>query len=256
MSGPRSVPTLLAMSLAGGASAACSLLHSVNYLSAGGPADSRAPTPAGSVNHSPLCEAPGWCSLPRTTLSTGGPPVGFSETCNDVASGLGAGVADVKRNRLVLWNAGSVHVSNEVYALSVAPPKLDVFVPPSASDAGCPPGDDKPAARVVRDGAVYIASSDEMFVFGGEPISPDVGGCGAQGGQTWFLDLETGAWKMRDDAAGAPKPQNGDTDSGAGNTADYDPVSRLVFLHDTNSLWSYDRSSDTYAKLREAPADY
>jgi hypothetical protein len=77
----------------------------------------------------------------------------------------------------------------------------------------------------------YISHADRMFVFGGSKSS-----CGFFSTGTWTLNLGTLEWHLMNPSG--TKPQGG-----PGQVSDYDPNSKLVFLHDyVSGLWYWTRS--------------
>jgi len=201
-------------------------------------------TPRSSANILP--EKPGWTSVPNSTLQRVCPPstVGyeFPGFCRYVISAWNSAIADTKRSRMVIWGGGHAdYFGNEVYAFDLnSLQMLRLNDPSPINNSGkCVEtlSDGGPNSRHTYDSLAYLGSADRMFAFGGSLNS-----CGFFSNATWTLDLQTLQWKNM-----APP---GDTPSALpGVVAEYDPNSRLVFLHDTVGFWQYDYDSNRYRKL-------
>jgi hypothetical protein len=143
---------------------------------------------------------------------------------------------------MVIWGGGHAdYFGNEVYAFDLnSLQMLRLNDPSPINNSGkCVEtlSDGGPNSRHTYDSLAYLGSADRMFAFGGSLNS-----CGFFSNATWTLDLQTLQWKNM-----APP---GDTPSALpGVVAEYDPNSRLVFLHDTVGFWQYDYDSNRYRKL-------
>jgi hypothetical protein len=84
-----------------------------------------------------------------------------------------------------------------------------------------------------------------MFVFGGS-VACYVGGAT---NDTWTFDFASMTWERRDPTNGGPPGAR------PGAVADYDPETRLVYLHDIYTLWSFDVDTNTYTLLRDHISD-
>ena len=196
----------------------------------------------------------GWISVPHSTLQGVCPPstagYEFPGHCRYVIAAWNSAIADTKRNRMIIWGGGHAdYFGNEVYAFDLNSLQMLRLNDPSPinSSGKCVEtlSDGTPNSRHTYDSLAYIASADRMFAFGGSLNS-----CGFFSSATWTLDLQTLQWKNM-----AP---SGDTPSALpGVVADYDPNSRLIFLHDTTAFWQYDYDGNRYRKLAtQEPIDY
>jgi hypothetical protein len=203
----------------------------------------------------------GWIELPNTKLQDVCPPntdvYDFHSNCHSLIDAWSGGVADAARNRLIIWGGGhNDYYGNEIYALDLNTNKLTRLNEPSPVN-GNPPfhspecvealSDGAPNSRHTYGGLAYIAHADRMFVFSGSL------GCagGGVGDDTWTLDLATLKWRRMDPTGNKnahPNPVYFDA------MADYDPVTKLVFIDDRGSaLWSYSYERNTYTPLVDTP---
>jgi len=169
----------------------------------------------------------------------------FQRFCKNVIGAWSGGVADTKRNRLIVWGGGhNDYYGNELYAFELETRKLIRLNNPSppAPGVGCPDAlsDGTPNTRHTYGGLAYIAHADRMFAFGGAPANRD--GCTSQ--STWTLDLNNLRWTRMDPAQGG-QPSGGLN----GSVAAYDPNTSLVILNTRDSLWSYNFATNTYVQL-------
>jgi Bacterial Ig domain len=202
----------------------------------------------------------GWFDMPNTQLQSVCPPVGDNQTsahasynfpfyCQYVVRDWSGGIADTKRNRLILWGGGhSAYYGNELYAFDLNTLRLTRLNDPSpiADGVSCPTtlSDGKPNARHTYAGLAYIAHADKMFVYSGGLANTD--GCNSN--DTWTLDMATLQWKRMDPTnGGTPFPQGL-----AGPSVAYDPVSKLVYVQDREAFWSYNYDTNTYTQLNSA----
>jgi hypothetical protein len=205
-----------------------------------------------------ISESPGWTDVPNATLQSVCPPntadYAFSNRCSGIVRAWSGGVADTKRNRLVVWGGGhNDYFGNELYAFDLATLKLSRLNDPSVPTPLCQGmyADGRPAARHTYGGIAYVEHLDKMFVFGGYTACPS----GGAQGDTWLLDFATLAsgggnpWTRQDPTHG------GKPDGSAGvSAAVYDPSTKLVFVVTTrDGLWSYNADSNTYRKLNNSP---
>jgi hypothetical protein len=188
----------------------------------------------------------GWYEIPNTQLAPHCPMVPGIEAntgCKAVVNAWNGGVADTKRNRLIIWGGGhSDYFGNEVYALDLNSMTISRLTEPSpvTNVRSCPEAydDGRPSARHTYSGLAYLAELDKMYVFGGSKSS-----CGYMSGGTWEFDLAKLEWKRMD-------PHGGDRPaSNAGAVADYDPNSGMVFLSDTANLFRYDPAKNVYTSV-------
>jgi hypothetical protein len=204
---------------------------------------------------SALCPQLGWCELPDTKLEAACPDAGRYpaiqgyEGCSGVINDWSGGMADTKRNRLLLWGGGHHgYFGNELYALElsrgvlvrlnepsdIAGVDLDECKPPERYQDG------KPSSRHTYDGLVYVAHADKLFTLAGAGLP-----CGYALRTTWTLDLAGLAWhEMKAD----PYP----TRASYGVVSDYDPVTKRVILDDGYNLWAYELEKDSYVLLNDS----
>ncbi len=230
----------------------------------------------------------GWHELANTTLqghcATPDSPdsITLVEGCKAVIRDWSGGIADTVRNRLIMWGGGhSGYGGNELYALDLnaQPPVIEQLNAPTVPGVGqcsnltqssscveeLPPanpygvcsegGGGYPNARHTYGGLTYDPDFDSMFAFGGSKA------CGPGNGtvQTWLLSLKTltsinpdgslpNPWQLMNKLPGQNLGLPGKGGTWAGDTADYDPNSKVVWLFDGNSLYSYDPGSNSYIK--------
>lgn len=201
----------------------------------------------------PVALSQGWTALPNTPLQNVCPPNNFNnlgynfhDNCPNVIAAWSGGIADMARNRLIVWGGGHHdYLGNEVYALTLNDQKLTrltnpgspIVTDPNAVDVEAL-GDGTPNSRHTYGGLAYIAHADRMYVFGGS-----LAGIGFPGDGTWTLNLDNLKWQRMDPVSGGTPAAN------VGAVADYDPNTQSVFLHDTASLWQYTFENNTYKNL-------
>jgi hypothetical protein len=205
-----------------------------------------------------ISEFLGWTDVPNTTLQSVCPPntpdYAFRNRCSGIVRAWGGGIADTKRNRLIVWGGGhNDYFGNELYAFDLTTLKLTRLNEPSAPTPLCQGiyADGRPAARHTYGGIAYVAHLDKMFVFSGYTACPS----GGAQGDTWLLDFSKLAagggnpWARQD-------PTNGGKPNGSAgvSSAVYDPNTKLVFVVNTrDGLWSYNADTNTYKKLNNSP---
>lgn len=204
--------------------------------------------------HASLRSAPGWYSVPDSKLQSVCPAdtkqYDFAGGCRYVIAAWNSGIADMKRERMLMWGGGhSDYAGNEMYAFDLKRLRMERLNDPSPINTSpkCLEtlSDGKPNARHTYGGLAYIAHADRLFSFGGS-----LNVCGNFSSATWTLDLETLQWKDMN-------PEGGRPGNHPGVIADYDPNSRSVFLHDTDDLWQYDYDKNRYKRLEGGGAlDY
>jgi hypothetical protein len=192
---------------------------------------------------------PGWTALPNTKLQSVCPS-GFSG-CANVINAWSGGIADTKRNRLIIWGGGhGDYFGNEVYALDLnaSPARLTRIIdpsPPNSTPATCPAAlsDGNPNSRHTYNGLAYMANIDKMFAFNGS-LACDPGKFAKD---TWTLDLATLTWTRKDPVSGNPQPT---TYYGSPvSFAAYDPNTGSVFLNNLGVLFKYDHAANRYTAL-------
>ncbi len=206
---------------------------------------------ARSERHVPGCTGPGWCQLSGTRLRDVCPGnESVYGDCRQIVDRHNSAVADLARNRLVIWGgawsgASSAYWGNELYALDLTTAKLARLNSPSPLDANHCVTDENPNTRDTFDTMAYMTKADRMFVFGGDQA------CAAGSAQeTWTLEMDTLEWHLMPPTGGPPEV------SGSRIVVDYDPVTGSVFLATSGGLWKYDYDLSTntgaYQKLGTA----
>jgi hypothetical protein len=199
----------------------------------------------------------GWFSIPNTDLKSKCPDVAqiqATEGCSAVLADWNSGLADTKRNRLVLWGSGhNGYFGNEMYALDLEKQSLERITEPSSGEAlanlkECPEAyaDGKPNARHTYNGLQYVAKQDLYFVFGAG-LSP----CGNFSNVVWLFDPAQMRW-MRKSPKNHPNPgQNGSIPMTA-----YDSAAGMLYEVEGNVgvFWRYDPSGDNWTNLGEVKA--
>ncbi len=189
----------------------------------------------------------GWYEIPNTQLAPlcpKEPAIEGNTGCRAVINAWNGGIADTKRNRLIIWGGGhSDYFGNEVYGLDLNTLTMSRMTDPSAvtNVMSCPEAysDGRPSARHTYNGLAYLAGLDVMFVYGGSKSI-----CGFMSGGTWIFDLTKMEWKSMD-------PHGGDNPINApGAVTDYDPNTGALYLSDTASLFRYDPNKNTYTRLK------
>jgi hypothetical protein len=200
----------------------------------------------------------GWQDLTNTKLKAACPPnlfnginYGFADHCGAVVTAWSSGVADTKRNRLIIWGGGHTdYYGNEVYALNLgaSPPTLTRLTDPSdftKNPAGCPDSntvDGTPVSRHTYGGIVYLPVQDRMFSFGGA-LAP----CGGPwSNRTYTLDLSQAVPKWQ-----AMDPINGYNIGYQQTTpvCGYDPNTQTVICNSTGVFFRYDPATNTNTLL-------
>jgi len=194
-----------------------------------------------------ISQRAGWSEIPNTQLGPhcpADPSIEGGSGCRAVVNAWNGGVADTKRNRLIVWGGGhGDYYGNEVYGLDLNNMKMSRLTEPSpvTNIVSCPEayGDGRPSSRHTYNGLAYLARQDKMFVFGGSKAN-----CGFMSGGTWTLDLARMEWRSMD-------PHRGDSPANhPGVIADYDPNTGMVFLSDTANFFRYDFTENTYTRLK------
>ncbi|MFZ0878149.1 MAG: kelch repeat-containing protein [Candidatus Acidiferrales bacterium] len=215
-----------------------------------------APRANSSSSRATIPAAIGWYDVPGTKLESVCPPDGFkgidypfASRCSGVIREWSSGIADTRRNRLILWGGGhNGYAGNELYAFELDTMQLRRLNDPSpiaACQQATPDG--RANTRHTYGGLAYIAHADRMFVFGGVPYCPPAGNSSSD---TWTLNLENLEWKRMD-------PVRGGGPSGYynGTVSAYDAASKLVFVQDRKTgFWSYDFDTNTYRYLNNHAA--
>ena len=231
--------------------------QSFRAFAAGGPSSGerqQSPDP-GTVGTATTSSVPvavseelGWHEIPDTQLAPqcpSNPEIQGNTGCASVVLAWNGGVADLKRNRLIVWGGGhSDYFGNEVYALDLVSSKLQRLTEPSpVSNVGsCPESypDGRPSARHTYNGLVYVPDQDAMFSFGGSRSI-----CGSMSDKIWKLSLDAMNWTLLE-------PHRGDKILNApGIASDYDPNTHAVFFSDTAGFFRYDPATNAVKKLAD-----
>ena len=191
-----------------------------------------------------LCPGAGWCQLSNTQLrdvcpaADKYPAIQANEGCSGVINDWNGGMADTKRNRLLIWGGGhGGYFGNEIYALDLNTLKMLRLNEPSNvsgydfKDCYAPDQypDGRPTSRHTYDALSYVAHTDQLWTFSGAKAP-----CGYSGRDTWTLNLASvettplgGAapWTLKKAAPAGPQGV-------PGVVSDYDPNSKLVILSD------------------------
>ena len=237
----------------GGLSASTSYSYNVSAFDAAGntsaqSAGASATTQAASGGGG-IPTALGWYQIPNTKMRPVCPPntaaYAFNDNCQNVVAAWSGGIADTKRNRLLVWGGGHVdYYGNEVYALDLNNLTMNRLNNPGPLDPGqtCVSAlsDGTANARHTYGGLSYIAHADKMYVFSGIVACTNGGGTN----DTWTLDLPTLTWKREDPTTGAPPSLA----LGQGYS-DYDPNTKNVFVDAVINFSSYNFDTNTYTSL-------
>lgn len=191
----------------------------------------------------------GWYQIPNTKMRSVCPPntssYAFSSNCQNVVAAWSGGIADTKRNRLLVWGGGHVdYYGNEVYALDLTNLTMTRLNDPGPLDPGktCVSAlsDGSANTRHTYGGLSYIAHADKMYVFSGIVACQNGGGSN----DTWTLDLPTLGWKRQDPTTGNPPSL-----AMALSYSDYDPNTKNVFVDAVTTFYSYNYDTNTYKAL-------
>ncbi len=189
----------------------------------------------------------GWYEIPNTQIARlcpADPAIEGNSGCRAVVNAWNGGIADTKRNRLIIWGGGhSDYFGNEVYSLDLNKSALSRLTEPSpvTNVRSCPEAytDGRPSARHTYGGLAYLSEQDSMFVYGGSKSA-----CGYMSAATWVFDLGRMEWKSLD-------PHQGDSPgNNPGAIAEHDPNTGTVILTDIANLFRYDPVRNSYKKLR------
>ena len=198
----------------------------------------------------------GWQSLSNTALISVCPPNNFNgisypftSMCPNVVNAWNGGIADTKRNRLIIWGGGhSDYSGNEIYAvnLGTAPPSIVRLTDPSAwnySNSYEVNLDGTPTSRHTYNGLVYLPVQDALFSFSG--VLPS----GSSTSHTWLFTFADSKWHSQDPVNGFNPLTIASSITGA--ACAYDPNTQTVFCLDgnTNYLLQYAPATNTYTKL-------
>jgi hypothetical protein len=225
-----------------------SLVLAATLLAVSGLARSQAPASADSAD----TKGVGWAALANTQLSAKCPDlpeIQGVEGCRAIFADWNGGLADTKRNRLILWGGGhNGYFGNEMYALDLEKQTLERITEPSAGSAlanlsSCPEAyaDGKPNARHTYNGLQYLAKNDAYFLFGAG-LSP----CGNFSNGVWLFDPTTSAWAQK-----RPKNHPNPAQNGSAPMTAYDSADGMIYEVEGNAgvFWKYDSSADNWTNL-------
>jgi hypothetical protein len=211
-----------------------------------------------------LCPSLGWCQLINTRLASVCPDakqysaIQGNEGCSGVINDWSGGIADTKRNRLIVWGGGHHgYFGNEVFALDLNRVVMQRLNDPSdvsgvdLTNCTSPEAysDGRPSSRHTYDGLTYLPEADKMYAFAGAGIP-----CGYAVHDTWTLDLATVDSTPPGHAAPWTNmnPSPYPTKAAYGVVSDSDPNTKKVFLDDGYNLWSFDVASNAYTLLNDS----
>jgi Bacterial Ig-like domain (group 2) len=217
----------------------------------------------------------GWHALPAATSlqgsgacppnGFGGDPYPFAGNCRNVIRTWNGAIADTTANRLIIWGGGhDNYFGNEIYSLNLIANPItltrvkDPTVPTNfANSANCidgiPPGspDFAPNSREGYGGLAFLPTPNRMIIFDGSLAC--IQGDGSS--NTWTIPLSnlsnSTSWLHEDPTLTGTKP-NADGDGPYGNIAAYDSNSGLVFVSDSEAIYTYKYSTNTYARITSA----
>jgi hypothetical protein len=219
-----------------------------------------------------LPSAVGWTALPASTSlegsgacppnNFGGDPYPFADNCQNVIRTWNGAVADTNLNRLIIWGGGhGNYYGNEIYTLNLTANPItltrvkDPTVPTNYADAatcvdGIPPGSPNfaPNSRESYGGLEFLPGPNRMMIFDGSLACTQ----GQGSANTWTIPLanlsDSSSWVHEDPTLTGIKPNN-DGNGPYGNVAAYDPNSGLVFVSDSEALYTYSYSTNTYNRI-------
>jgi hypothetical protein len=201
-----------------------------------------------------LSPALGWHEIPNTRIETycpQEPSIQGVGGCRSVIDAWNGGVADLKRERLIIWGGGHTdYYGNEVYALDLRSLSMSRLTEPSpvTNVNDCPEAypDGRPSSRHTYGGLTYDPIQDAMFTFGGSKSS-----CGAMSTAIWKLGFPNLQWSSME-------PHRGEKLYYApGITSEFDPNTGVTYVSDRQSLFRYNSSTDTLTQLVALPTvDY
>lgn len=210
----------------------------------------------GPPNASIAAQAPAtWVAVPGSKLedvcacANGFPEVCGVEYCGGLVSYSGAAYSEC-RNQLFVWGGGhNAYYGNEIYVFDVPTltwSRLNDPSPPTSTD-NCVEAlsDGAPNSRHTYDGLAFIEHADRLFAAGGA-IACEAGG---GGNAIWLFDATNLVWELAE-----PTPVGLGPDEPHGYfpfnyAADYDPVSRNVYLETTYGLYAYSYDDDTLTRV-------
>ncbi len=224
--------------------------------------------------HAQLPSAVGWTALPAATSlegsgqcppnGFGGDPYPFATNCQNVIRTWNGAIADTTANRLIIWGGGhDNYFGNEIYTLNLTANPItltrvkDPTIPTNYANAancvdGIPPSDaDAPNSRESYGGLAFLPGPYRMMILDGSLAC--INGDGSN--NTWTIPLSglsnASAWVHEDPTLTGTKPNN-DGNGPYGNVAAYDPNSGLVFVSDSEAIYTYNYATNTYNRITSA----
>jgi len=181
-----------------------------------------------------------WMELPNTKIRSVLPSPEQRGYSPYLVQAWNGGTVDTARNRLLVWGGGHAdYWGNEMYALDLASLTIGRITDPSVHTAAatCTPAlpDGTPTSRHTYDALTYIAHADRFFASNGS-LSP----CGFGQSDTWTYDFGAGTWQLM---------TTSNPTQAYGTMSVYDPLTKLVYVKDTQGFFSYSLESNTYTKL-------
>jgi hypothetical protein len=186
----------------------------------------------------------------------------FADNCQNVIRTWNGAVADTIGNRLIIWGGGhGNYYGNEIYSLNLTANPItltrlkDPTVPTNYANAatcvdGIPPGSPNfaPNSRESYGGLEFLPGPNRMMIFDGSLACTQ----GQGSANTWTISLaglsNSSSWVHEDPTLTGIKPNN-DGNGPYGNVAAYDPNSGLVFVSDSEALYTYSYSTNTYNRI-------
>jgi len=202
-------------------------------------------------------KVPGWWEIPNTRLASVCPDIPELhgvEGCSAILADWAGGLADTKRNRLLLWGGGhNGYFGNEWYALDLNKLTMQRLTEPSTGSGianlrDCPEAysDGKPNARHTYNGLQYLPKQDLYFLLGGG-LSP----CGYFSNVIWTFDPVSLTWTRKNPKIHPTPAQNGSLPMTA-----VDSTTGMIYEVEVNAglFWQYDAVADNWKNLGEVSA--
>jgi hypothetical protein len=199
----------------------------------------------------------GWFELPNSSLAPNCPDVPSiqgAEGCQAVIADWGGGLADTRRNRLVVWGGGhNGYYGNELYALNLNTLTMQRLTDPSDGSqisnlSACPEAymDGNPNSRHTYNGLQYLSKQDLYFMFGAG-LSP----CGNFTNVAWVFNPVSLKWIRK-----SPKNHPNPAQNGSIPLIAYDRNSGSIYEVEANTgiFWKYDVGADNWTDLGHVSA--
>lgn len=244
----------------GGLSASISYSYTVSAFDAAGNTSaqsaSASATTQGGSSGGGIPSALGWYQIPNSAMSSIAPNYPDIQAIQGpacVVNCWGGGLADTKRQRLIVWGGGhNGYYGNEVYSLNLAANPISMTLLHDASHgsaisnlSSCPDAwtDGTPAPRHTYYGMEYLPTQD-VYHTHGAGLPP----CGNFGNGVWWFDPNTNSWLAEKNPSGGPRP---DVEGSVPNEA-YDSVTDAIYRYELNggAFWEYSPATNTWASLQ------